>query len=360
MPVAEKPDPESKTEEATPRKLAEARQKGDVAKSPDVAAVLSLMGAASVVLLSGGWFATSMAEQLLPFIAAPHTMLGGLDAGAGVEIGAIAVWAFAPFLGVVMLATIIGGVGGNVAQSGLIFTAEKLKPDWSKVSPLKGFARIFGPDGLVQFVKTFLKLLAVGLICWLVLRPHLRDLELMAAMPPAMILPLARDLAVALMLSTIVFLGFTAGADFLWQKHRFAERMKMTKEELKEDYKQSEGDPHIKAKLKQIRARRSRQRMMQNVPGATVIVTNPTHYSVALRYEPGEGDPAPICVAKGVDAVALRIREVGREHSVPIVENIPLARALYAAVDIDETIPREHFEAAAKVIGFVLQKRKKR
>jgi flagellar biosynthetic protein FlhB len=360
MPVAEKPDPESKTEEATPRKLAEARQKGDVAKSPDVAAVLSLMGAASVVLLSGGWFATSMAEQLLPFIAAPHTMLGGLHAGAGVEIGAIAVWAFAPFLGVVMLATIIGGVGGNVAQSGLIFTAEKLKPDWSKVSPLKGFARIFGPDGLVQFVKTFLKLLAVGLICWLVLRPHLRDLELMAAMPPAMILPLARDLAVALMLSTIVFLGFTAGADFLWQKHRFAERMKMTKEELKEDYKQSEGDPHIKAKLKQIRARRSRQRMMQNVPGATVIVTNPTHYSVALRYEPGEGDPAPICVAKGVDAVALRIREVGREHSVPIVENIPLARALYAAVDIDETIPREHFEAAAKVIGFVLQKRKKR
>lgn len=358
--MAEKPDPESKTEEATPRKLAEARQKGDVAKSPDVAAVMSLMGAASVVLMSGGWFATSMAEQLLPFIAAPHTMLGGLDAGAGVEIGAIAVWAVAPFLGVVMLATILGGIGGNVAQSGLIFTAEKLKPDWSKVSPLKGFARIFGPDGLVQFVKTFLKLLAVGLICWLVLRPHLRDLELMAAMPPAMILPLARDLAVALMLSTIVFLSFTAGADFLWQKHRFAERMKMTKEELKEDYKQSEGDPHIKAKLKQIRARRSRQRMMQNVPGATVIVTNPTHYSVALRYEPGEGDPAPICVAKGVDAVALRIREVGREHSVPIVENIPLARALYAAVDIDETIPREHFEAAAKVIGFVMQKRKKR
>lgn len=358
--MAEKPDPESKTEEATPRKLAEARQKGDVAKSPDVAAVLSLMGAATVVLLSGGWFATSMAEQLLPFIAAPHTMLGGLDAGAGVEIGALAVWAVAPFLGVVMLATILGGIAGNVAQSGLIFTAEKLKPDWSKVSPLKGFARIFGPDGLVQFIKTFLKLLAVGVICWLVLRPHLRDLELMAAMPPALILPLARDLAVALMLSTIVFLGFTAGADFLWQKHRFAERMKMTKEELKEDYKQSEGDPHIKAKLKQIRARRSRQRMMQNVPGATVIVTNPTHYSVALRYEPGEGDPAPICVAKGVDAVALRIREVGREHSVPIVENIPLARALYAAVDIDETIPREHFEAAAKVIGFVMQKRKKR
>lgn len=358
--MADTPDPESKTEEATPRKLADARKKGDVAKSPDVAAAMSLSGAAAVILLFGGWFATSIAEQLLPFIAAPHAMLGGLHAGAGVEIGALALWAIAPFLGVVMLATIVGGVGGNVAQSGLIFTVEKLKPQWSKVSPLKGFKRIFGPDGLVQFLKTFIKLLAVGLICWLVLRPHLRDLELMAAMPPALILPLARDLALALMLSTIIFLGFTAGADFLWQKHRFAERMKMTKEELKEDYKQSEGDPHIKAKLKQIRARRSRQRMMQNVPDATVIVTNPTHYSVALRYEPGEGDPAPICVAKGVDALALRIREVAREHNVPVVENIPLARALYAAVEIDETIPREHFEAAAKVIGFVMQKRKKR
>jgi len=356
--VAEGTDPESKTEEATPRKLAEARQKGDVAKSPDVAGALSLTGAAAVVLMSGGWFATSMAEQLLPFIAAPHTMLGGLEAGAGVEIGAIAVWAVAPFLGVVMLATIVGGIGGNIAQSGLIFTGEKLKPKWSHVNPLSGFKRIFGPDGLFQFAKTFLKLLAVGVICWLVLRPHVRDLEMMAAMPPVMILPLARDLAIALMMSTIIFLSFAAGADFLWQKHRFAERMKMSKEELKEDYKQSEGDPHIKAKLKQIRAQRSRQRMMQNVPNATVIVTNPTHYSVALRYE--TGDAAPVCVAKGVDAVALRIREVGREHDVPIVENVPLARALYAAVDIDETIPREHFEAAARVIGFVMQKRKKR
>ena len=356
--MADAPDPDSKTEEATPRKLADARKKGDVAKSPDVASALSLMGAAAVILMSGGWFATSMAEQLLPFIASPHAMMGGLDAGAGVEIGARALWAIAPFLGAVMLATILGGAGGNLAQSGLIFTAEKLKPDWSKVNPLKGFKRIFGPDGLVQFLKTFLKLSAVVLICWLVLRLHVRELENMAAMSPAMILPMARDLAIALMVSALVFLGFTAGADYLWQRYRFAERMKMTKEEIKEDYKQSEGDPHVKAKLKQIRAQRSRQRMMQNVPKATVIVTNPTHYSVALRYE--TGDAAPVCVAKGVDALALRIREVAREHKVPIVENVPLARALYAAVDVDETIPREHFEAAARVIGFVMQRRKGR
>ena len=259
-----------------------------------------------------------------------------------------------------MLATILGGVGGNVAQSGLIFTAEKLKPKWSAVSPMQGFKRIFGPDGLAQFVKTFLKLIAVCAVCWMVLKPHLREFENMAAISPLAILPLARDMAISLFVASIILLGATAGADFIWQKMRFAKRMRMTKEELKEDFKQSEGDPHIKAKLKQIRMQRSRQRMMANVPKATVIVTNPTHYSVALRYEPDQGDGAPICVAKGVDALALRIREVATEHGVPIVENVPLARALYATVEVDEVIPREHFDAAAKIIGFVFQSRKRR
>ncbi len=357
--MAEDQDPESKTEEATPRKLEDARKKGDVAKSPDVASALSLLGAAAVLLMAGGHFAGQLAESLVPFIASPHTLMGGLDAGAGLEIGSRALWSAAPFLGALMMAVILGGVGGNLAQSGLVFSAEKLKPKWSKLSPIEGVKRIFGPDGLMNFVKTFIKLLAVIGICWMVLKPHLRELENMAAMSPASILPFARDLALWLMVATLLFLAVTAGADFLWQKMRFAKRMRMSREELKEDYKQSEGDPHVKARLKQIRAQRSRQRMMQNVPKATVIVTNPTHYSVALRYEPDQGDAAPVCVAKGVDTLAMKIREVAREHDVPIVENVPLARALYASVDVDETIPREHFEAAAQVIGFVFQKRRR-
>ena len=356
--MAEDKDPESKTEEATPQKLEEARKKGDVAKSADVAPALSLMGASAVLIMGGGYFATSMGEAFMPFIASPHLLLGGLEAGAGVEIGMNAIWAAAPFLGAVMLATIIGGVSGNVFQSGFIISAEKMKPKWDKVSPMAGFKRIFGPDGLMQFAQTFAKLIAVSVICWMVLKPHAREFENMAAMSPAAILPLTRDLVVALLASTLVFLILGAGADFIWQRMRFAKRQRMTKEEVKEEFKNSEGDPHVKAKLKQIRMQKSRQRMMANVPKATVIVTNPTHYSVALRYEPDQGDAAPICVAKGVDAIALRIREVAREHQVPIVENVPLARALYAAVDIDETIPREHFEAAAKVIGFVMQKRR--
>ena len=358
--MAEGSDPESKTEEATPRKLDEARKKGDVAKSPDVAAAMSLAGATAVLLIGGGYFSRQMAEDMLPFLAEPHAMIGGLQAGAGVEIGMRAVWAVTPFLAALMLAVIIGGVGGNLAQSGFLFTAEKIKPKWSAVSPLSGFKRIFGPDGIVQFIKTFLKLVAIGAVCWWVLKPHTRELENLAAMSPALILPFARDLAASLMISALIFLAFTAGADFIWQKFRFAKRMRMTKEETKEDYKQTEGDPHVKGKLRQIRMQRSRQRMMQAVPTATVVITNPTHYSVALRYEPDQGDAAPICVAKGVDAVAFRIRELAKESGVPVVENVPLARALYAAVEVDETIPREHFEAAAKVIGFVMQGRKRR
>jgi len=358
--LAEGSDPESKTEEATPRKLEEARKKGDVAKSPDVAAAMSLAGATAVLLIGGGYFSRQMAEDMLPFLAEPHAMIGGLQAGAGVEIGMRAVWAVTPFLAALMLAVIVGGVGGNLAQSGFLFTAEKIKPKWSAVSPLSGFKRIFGPDGIVQFIKTFLKLVAIGAVCWMVLKPHTRELENLAAMSPAMILPFARDLAASLMISALIFLAFTAGADFIWQKFRFAKRMRMTKEETKEDYKQTEGDPHVKGKLRQIRMQRSRQRMMQAVPSATVVITNPTHYSVALRYEPDQGDAAPICVAKGVDAVAFRIREMAKENGVPVVENVPLARALYATVEVDEVIPREHFEAAAKVIGFVMQGRKRR
>ena len=358
--MAEGADPESKTEEATPRKLEDARKKGDVAKSPDVGSALALMGASGVILMGGSWFASSLAEQLVPFIAAPHAMLGALEGDGGMALGAQVLWAAAPLFAAVMFAVILGGAGGNLAQSGLVFSAEKMKPKWDKVSPMAGFKRIFGPDGLMQFVKTFAKLIAIAAVCWWVLKPHAGEIQMLAALSPVSLLPLARDLVAALLAAALVFLGLTAGADYLWQRMRFAKRMRMTKEELKEDYKQSEGDPHVKARLKQIRMQRSRKRMMQAVPTATVIVTNPTHYSVALRYEPDKGDAAPVCVAKGVDALAMKIREVAREHSVPIVENVPLARALYAAVEVDEIIPREHFEAAARVIGFVMQKRKRR
>ena len=351
--MAEENDPASKTEEATPRKLEEARKKGDVAKSQDIPQWMSLAAACSVILATGGLFAGQMTSDLVPFIAQPHEMMGALEGGGGAEILKKALWAAAPFLAAVMFAAGLAGAAGNVLQQGFLWTGDKLKPDLAKISPMKGFKRIFGVDGLVQFLKTLLKVIAVGVIAWMVIKAHLREFENMAALGPAAILPLTMKLILSLLTSVLAFLGALAAADWLWAKVRFADQMKMSREELKEDFKQSEGDPHVKARLRQIRVERSRKRMMQNVPKATVVITNPTHYAVALRYVQGE-TAAPLCVAKGLDTLALKIREVAGEHDVPILEDPPLARALYATVEVDEAIPREHFEAVARVIGFVM------
>ena len=351
--MAEEHDQASKTEEATPRKLEEARKKGDVAKSVDIPQVMSLAAAVSVMLAAGGMFSGQMANDLLPFIAAPHEMIGTLEGGDGADLMARAAWAAAPFLAAVMFASAFAGAAGNLLQSGLLWSPDKVKPDLNKISPMQGFKRIFGVDGLVQFLKTLLKVVAVGAIAWTVLKAHAREFENLAAMSVAAILPLTLKLLLSLMTAVLAFLAAMAAGDWLWAKVRFAEKMKMTREELKEDFKQSEGDPHVKARLRQLRVERSRKRMMQNVPKATVVITNPTHYAVALRYAQGE-TAAPVCVAKGVDTLALKIREVAGEHEVPILEDPPLARALYATVEVDETIPREQFEAVAKVIGFVM------
>jgi len=252
-----------------------------------------------------------------------------------------------------MMAAGLAGAAGHLMQTGILWSPDKLKPDFSKLNPMKGLARMFGIDSFVQFLKTLLKVVVVGVVCWLVMWPHAHELANLAAMDPMAMLPAAWKLVQALFLAVLALLGLTAGADWFWQKHRFMVRMRMTQQEVKDDHKQADGDPHIKAKLRQMRMEKGRRRMMQNVPKATVVVMNPTHYAVALRYVPGETD-APECVAKGLDAVALRIRAIAEEFDVPVIEDPPLARSLYAAVDIDGVIPQHHYEAVAKVIGFVM------
>ncbi len=189
------------------------------------------------------------------------------------------------------------------------------------------------------------------------LEPHADEIVNMVGMAPAEMIPVSMRLATKLFMAVILLLTLTAGFDWFWQRQRFMKRMRMTLQEVKDEYKQSDGDPHIKAKRRQIQMQRSRQRMMQAVPKATVVVMNPTHYAVALKYEPGE-TPAPMCVAKGMDDLALKIRAVAEEHGVPVLEDPPLARALYATVEIDEEIPADHFEAVAKVIGFIMNGKK--
>jgi flagellar biosynthesis protein FlhB len=344
-------DSASKTEDASPRKLQHARERGEVVKTPDVAPLFSLAAVASVVAVGGGFMSRNLVDALTPFLAHPDAM--SFDSNGGVAIMKSAVMAAAPVVGVVMLAACVAGVAGNVIQTGLMFSPERLAFDPSKLSPMAGIKRVFGLDGFAQFLKSLLKVGLTGLLAWWVLNPHVNELEALASLEPPAMLGFAADILRRLVFAVAAFLLVVAGGDWFWQRRRFMERMKMTKEELKEDFKQSEGDPHIKARQRQLRNERSRRRMMQAVPGATVVVMNPTHYAVALKYDQGE-TPAPMCVAKGIDSLALKIREIAEEAGVPVLEDAPLARALYAAVEIDEIIPAAHYEAVAKIIGFIL------
>ena len=350
--MADEQDSDSKTEEATPSKLQKAREKGDVAKTPDLGMVASFVGVAAVVAIAGGWLSRNLAAELLPFIARPDSI--SLEGHGAIEVARLAMHAAAPALIAVMAVAALFGAGGTLIQTGLLFSPEKVKPDWKKVSPMAGLKRILGPDGLMQFVKSLAKVVMVGWVGWLVMKPYVGPLRELAALDPAAMLPLMVDILRRLVFAAAGLMLAIAGLDWLWQRSRFLKRMRMTKEEQKEEFKNSEGDPHIKAKRRQIAIQRSRRRMMAAVPNATMVIMNPTHYAVALRYDAGE-TAAPQCVAKGMDAIALKIRALAEEHEVPVIEDPPLARALYAAVEIDDFIPPAHYEAVAKLIGFIMQ-----
>ena len=350
-------DSSSKTEEPTARRLEDARKRGEVAKSVDLASWAALAGTAGTIAVAGGWMTRDLAGRLLPFIESPDAFT--LQNGGAVNVMKLALMAAAPALAVILGAGMVSGVAGNLIQHGFLWAPERMQPSFDKVSPMAGFKRLFGLDGLVQFLKSVLKVAVLTVVAFLVMKPHAAETEGLAALDPAAILPLSAALLRSLALAVVLVLGVGAGADWIWQRQRFMTRMRMSREEVKEDVRQSEGDPHVRARLRQLRMQRSRQRMVQAVPKATLVVVNPTHYAVALRYEQGE-TAAPVCVAKGVDRLALKIREVAEANDVPVIEDPPLARALFASVEVDEAIPVSHYEAVAKIVGFVLAGAKKR
>jgi flagellar biosynthetic protein FlhB len=354
--MAEDTDPESKTEDPTSKRLGDARSKGDVAKSMDLPQWATMSAVTAVLLISGGSMAQTLMTSLTPFIAHPDEFV--LQNNGALQVARLALNAAMPIMMTVLITAALAGVAGNVIQTGFIWAPEKIKPDLSKMSPLGGFKRVFGFDSLVNFGKSLIKITVIGLICWTTLAPRQRDLEGLAMGEPAQVLGFTMTVLKALFMSVLGAMGVGAIADWLWQRKRFTERLRMSREEVKEEHKQAEGDPHIRARQKQIRMERAKRRMMKEVPKATVVVVNPTHFAVALRYD--DETPAPLCVAKGLDSLALKIREIAEEAGVPIVEDPPLARALYAAVALDQTIPRQHYEAVAKVIGFVMSAARRR
>jgi flagellar biosynthetic protein FlhB len=345
-------DAEDKTEDPTDRKLTQAREQGNIPISQEVKIWASLVGALAIVAMFAPYMARDVGRLLLPFIEHPHAFpMDGPDVGntlSGISIGILKVVVL-PMLLLMVLA-----VAAAMSQSGLMFLPDKLTMDFSKLSPMKGIQRIFSGRNLVEFIKSLFKVGAIGFVIFLVLKSHMSEYAALAALDLMAVMEYLRDQVIAMIMIVVLMVFVLAAADWFYQRWSFTQQMKMTKQEIKDEHKQTEGDPMIKGRLRALRMQRARQRMMQSVPKASVVVTNPTHYAVALQYDQDSMD-APILVAKGVDLIAKRIRDLATENEVPIVENPPLARALYASVELDEEIPPEHYKTVAEIIGYVMK-----
>lgn len=345
-----------KTEEPTRKRLDDALKKGDVAKSQELNVWFGLAATTLVVSIFADGATSSLGQTLTRFLQSPERIavdglsLRAMAGGLGLAIGAA--------LALPMLFLMLAGIAGNMVQHPPIITSEPIIPKFSKISPAAGFKRIFSVEGLLNFFKGLLKLTIVGVVIWTVAWPERTRLVTLADSDLAGLLPLLKQLSLRVLVASVIVFAAIAIADYLFARHRWRKKLMMSLQEIKDEHKQQEGDPHIKGRIRALRQQRSRKRMMAAVPSATVVIANPTHFAVALKYEAGMN--APMCVAKGVDAIALRIRKIAEDAGVTVIENPPLARSLHAALDVDREIPAEHYKAVAEVIGFVMKRKGRR
>ena len=350
--MAEEQDKSQQTEEPTQRRLDEAEKHGDIVKSTEVTTFVALLGGTLTIAIFGRSTAIGFTHTFQMFLEQPGQI--AVDSTGILDLFHHLLLAVGVLLAPIFAVLIAITLGGHVLQHRPSISLDRITPKFSKLSPLSGLKKMFGMEGLINLGKGILKIAVVGTVLWTVLWPERGNLEGILSHGPQQIAGDIVYLLMKLLIATLSILGVIAALDYGLQRYRFLQRNRMSKQEIKEEYRQTEGDPGVKAKVKQIRAERSRRRMMAAVPEATVVIMNPTHYAVALKYESGKM-AAPVCVAKGVDALALKIREVAEEHEVPVVENPPLARALYATVEIDEPVPAEQYKAVAQVIGYVMK-----
>jgi flagellar biosynthetic protein FlhB len=343
-------DSEDKTEDPTQKRLDEALDRGDVVKSQEINTWFVIAAATLLMTTFSGSIASAVMIPLRNLIE--NSWMIHTDGPGLLALARSLMFAVVSAIGIPILMLMLAAVGSNMIQHRLVWSTQPLTPELSKISPLAGFKRLFSKHAAVNFLKGLFKLALLGSVMTMILWPQRLRLESMVHMDPTVLLGVSFSLVEQLMGSVVALLALVAIADYAFQYRQWYEKHKMSVQEVKEEYKQSEGDPHIKGRIRQLRQAKMRKRMMAAVPKASVIITNPTHYSVALAYE--RGMSAPVCVAKGVDNIAFKIREVARAHDIPIIENVPLARSLYATVDIDEEIPTDHYQAVAEIIGYVM------
>jgi len=345
-------DKSQKTEEPTQKKLDDAREKGQVATSREVNHWFMILAGTAFVALLLPRLMTDLSQVFMKFIEQPHAI--PIDAngfnGLLADTALSAVTAMAP----VMILLIFAALGAGLVQNGFIFATESIKPKLEKISLKAGIKRLFSVKSFLEFAKGIFKLVIVACVAIAVLWDEFVGLEQMPLMAIPASMGKMHDLVVRLMIGVLAIISVIALLDFLVQRVQHTKQMRMSRQDIKDEMKQSEGDPQIRGKLRQIRRERAQKRMMQAVPEASVIVTNPTHFAVALKYDL-DTMAAPAVLAKGADHMALRIREIAKEHGIPIMENPPLARALHATVEVGDEIPTEHYKAVAEVISYVLR-----
>lgn len=345
---------DGKTEEPSSKRLDEARTRGEVPQTQEMKMLASLFAAFIIFTLLSAHIALDVKAALTPLIDHPNDIrietvndLVSLMTHLAISTLLAILWPFA-----VVYVVTIGMLAGQTR--GILWSPSRLIPDFARLNPLDHLKKMISTQQLVELIKHLIKLGVVGTVMVMIIRPHTNEFQNLSNLSLAGMLDYVHKRVFTLILVALLLQAALTVGDFILARMRFMDQMKMTKQEVRDEHKQQEGDPMIKAKLRSLRMRRARQRMMQAVPDADVVVTNPTHFAVALKYDTATM-VAPVLVAKGADLIAKRIRELADENEVPIVENPPLARALFATVELDQEIPPEHYKAVAEVIGYVMR-----
>jgi len=355
----EEQDDASKTEDPTQKRLEDALEKGQVINSREVTSFLALLALTGIV----AWVLPLVFKFFTPYLRLFIEHAGDIDLNQA-QVGHILKYIIGKaliYLSPVFVMVIAVTIFSHVMQQGqLTFSLEPVMPDLSRLSMLQGIKKMFSQKNAVEFLKNIAKLTLVGIFISLIIISDIQVLKMYHDLSIGAILQVISTIVNHIMICVCITMGVIAGIDYFYQRFEYFQSLKMTKQEVKEEYKQTEGNPEVKKRQRRLRQEQSRQQIAQKVPESTVVITNPEHFAIALKYDPKEMT-VPIVLAKGMDLIALQIREVAEENDIPIVESPPLARALYKDTEIDSPIPFEHYEAVAKIISYVfsLKKNKK-
>lgn len=355
--MAEDTDQDEKTEYPTGKRLGEARDQGKLPISREVATWASFVAILSIIAWVGPHMMSNLMFTLRGFLESPDSIV--LDDHSLQTVVFEAILKASLSTGLVFVLLVAAAILGIMSQTGLFASFELIKPDFARLNPLAGLKRLGSLHSLVELLKSVGKLLILGIAAYYTLRPLINEMPNFTGQPLLETLSYLHQQALHLIILLLLIFTVIAAADWFYQRYHYIKSLRMTKAEVKDEHRQQEGDPIVKARLRQIRFEKARKRMMARVPKADVVVTNPTHYAIAMQYD-NQKMSAPTVIAKGIDNVALRIRELAETHKIPLVSNPPLARTLYETVEMDQEIPTQHYRAVAEIISYVYKLKKRK